>query len=96
MRQGELWAYLTEGPPSIPAYDAGQHASEALQEILKTEVVLTTYNTLQQEIYFDPEAASQRQFRGEKRYLVAKSPLLQVLHNKIANEDCIRIRRTHK
>ena len=50
---------------------------ELLQEILKHDVILTTYNVLSQEIHY-AEAGPNRNLRHEKKYERRRSPLVQI------------------
>lgn len=42
------WQYAAEGPPDAPAFDADAEASAAVAELLQADLVLTTYDVLQQ------------------------------------------------
>lgn len=42
------WNYMLEGPPDAPLFDANADASAAVAQLLGADVVLTTYDVLQQ------------------------------------------------
>lgn len=42
------WQYMMDGPPDAPAFDAATEADAAVKELLDADVVLTTYDVLQQ------------------------------------------------
>lgn len=42
------WNYAVEGPPDVPLFDATAEASAAVAQLLGADVVLTTYDVLQQ------------------------------------------------
>jgi hypothetical protein len=42
------WNYAVEGPPDMPLFDATAEASAAVAQLLGADVVLTTYDVLQQ------------------------------------------------
>lgn len=44
----ELYAYLTDGPPEQPAFDATAEAADAVTQLLGGDLVITTYDVLQQ------------------------------------------------
>jgi hypothetical protein len=47
-QQQELYEYLSNGPPDKPAFDAEADAAEAVQQLLQGDLVITTYDVLQQ------------------------------------------------
>jgi hypothetical protein len=47
-QQQELYDYLSNGPPDKPAFDAEADASEAVAQLLQGDLVVTTYDVLQQ------------------------------------------------
>jgi hypothetical protein len=47
-QQQELYDYLSNGPPDKPAFDAEADAADAAAELLKGDLVVTTYDVLQQ------------------------------------------------
>jgi hypothetical protein len=47
-QQLELYNYCTNGPPEKPVYDVTADAAAAVQQLLQGDVVITTYDVLQQ------------------------------------------------
>jgi hypothetical protein len=52
-QQQELYEYLSNGPPDQPAFDAEADAAEAVQQLLQGDLVITTYDVLQQVWHID-------------------------------------------
>lgn len=44
----EQYNYIINGPPDTPLFDAAADAAEAVQQLLRADVVLTTFDVLQQ------------------------------------------------
>jgi len=42
------WQYMVDGPPNDPVFDAAAEASAAVAQLLDADVVITTYDVLQQ------------------------------------------------
>lgn len=42
------WQYMVDGPPNEPVFDAAAEASAAVAQLLDADVVITTYDVLQQ------------------------------------------------
>jgi hypothetical protein len=42
------WSYMLDGPPDAPVYDAAAEADAAVAQLLDADVVITTYDVLQQ------------------------------------------------
>lgn len=44
----EQYNYIINGPPDQPAFDAAADAASAVQQLLTADVILTTFDVLQQ------------------------------------------------
>lgn len=44
----EQYNYLLNGPPDTPSFDATADAAEAVQQLLRADIILTTFDVLQQ------------------------------------------------
>ena len=75
--QWEKLAQVSSGEVQ-PSFDPQQEASDALQQLLDADVVLTSYDVLRQEVYYSPEGAKSHSLRHAKKYTVPESPLLSV------------------
>ena len=42
------WQYMVDGPPDAPVFDAAAEADAAVAQLLDADVVITTYDVLQQ------------------------------------------------
>ena len=75
--QWEKLAQVSSGAAG-PSFDPQQEASDAVQQLLEADVVLTSYEVLRQEVHYSPEGARLHSLRRAKKYVVPESPLLSV------------------
>ncbi|GAB4816117.1 hypothetical protein N2152v2_003163 [Parachlorella kessleri] len=76
-REAELYERMLSGDSVAPAFDPDLDARLAAGRLRQADVVLTTFDVLQREVYYAPNERASG-LRHAKRYAIPTCPLLQV------------------
>lgn len=82
-REMELYERMRSGDDR-PSYSPAQEAVEAVHHLLAADVVITTFDVLKNEVYFQGQT---RSMRHAKKYPVPVCPLLQIRWQRLVTDE---------